>query len=77
MIHRSLSKTYKRTQGIHRAVSLGTECFDLKAKGDALIIITSRGGFPRPERRPACHASMRFVFYESKVIGWTSLIKTR
>ena len=51
---------------------IGTECFDLKAKGENLIYHhIPLGGFPTPETPPGpAMPPMRFVFYEKdKVIG--------
>lgn len=51
---------------------IGTECFDLKVKGEHLIYHhIPLGGFPRPDTPPGpAMPSMRFSFYaEDKVIG--------
>jgi len=51
---------------------IGTECFDLKAKGETLIYHhIPLGGFPRPDSPPGpALPPMRFAFYEKdKVIG--------
>jgi CubicO group peptidase (beta-lactamase class C family) len=51
---------------------IGTECFDLKVKGEYLIYHhIPLGGFPRPDTPPGpAMPPMRFSFYESdKVIG--------
>jgi len=51
---------------------IGTECFDLKAKGEHLIYHhIPLGGFPRPDTPPGpAMPPMRFSFYENdKVIG--------
>jgi len=51
---------------------IGTECFDLKAKGEYLIYHhIPLGGFPRPDTPPGpAMPPMRFSFYEKdKVIG--------
>jgi hypothetical protein len=51
---------------------IGTECFDLKAKGNYLIYHhIPLGGFPRPDTPPGpAMPPMRFSFYEKdKVIG--------
>jgi CubicO group peptidase (beta-lactamase class C family) len=51
---------------------IGTECFDLKVKGEHLMYHhIPLGGFPRPDSPPGpAMAPMRFLFYEQdKVIG--------
>ena len=51
---------------------IGTECFDLKARGKYLVYHhIPLGGFPRPETPPGpAMKPMRFAFYEKdKVIG--------
>ena len=51
---------------------IGTECFDLKAKGKNLIYHhIPLGGFPMPDTPPGpAHPPVRFAFYEKdKVIG--------